>query len=149
MTISAAITADPPMPALDSVVDLAIKELFNQVMSSLEQQAAKSSTAIAISAITKNQIELLRCFAELANVYSDKLVPFLLQKFEQNNEKNRIASLTVLKHLINSCKEQMLNKHQLVVSGMRQLLSETNNKVGDTLEVCSCRIPFELCLLRL
>ena len=34
--------------------------------------------------------------------YSDRMLPFILQKFEQNNEKNRIASMTVLKHLINS-----------------------------------------------
>ncbi len=129
MTIKAAITADPSMPVLDSIVDLAVKELFNQVISSLELQSVKNNTALAVSANNKNQIELLRCFAELTTLYSDKIVPFLIQKFEQNNEKNRIASLTVLKHLINSCKEQMTNKHQLVVSGMRQLLSETNNKV--------------------
>jgi hypothetical protein len=41
----------------------------------------------------------------------------------------RIASLNVIKHLINSSEEQMSNKKQLVISGLRPLLSETNNKV--------------------
>lgn len=58
------------------------------------------------------------------------MLPFLLQKFEQNNEKNRIASLTILKHLINSSEEQMANKKQIVISGLRLLLNETNNKVN-------------------
>ena len=57
------------------------------------------------------------------------MLPFLLQKFEQNNEKIRICSLTILKHLINSSDEQMENKKQIVLSGLRTLLSETNNKV--------------------
>ncbi len=57
------------------------------------------------------------------------MLPFLLQKFEQNNEKTRICSLTILKHLINSSDEQMENKKQIVLSGLRLLLAETNNKV--------------------
>lgn len=65
----------------------------------------------------------------LALRYCDRLLPFILQKFEQNNEKMRIASLNIIKHLINSSEEQMSNKKQLVISGLRPLLSETNNKV--------------------
>lgn len=65
-----------------------------------------------------------------AKRYSDRMLPFLLQKFEQNNEKIRIASLTVLRHLINSSEEQMANKKQIVISGLRILLNDPNNKVG-------------------
>lgn len=57
------------------------------------------------------------------------MIPFLLQKLEQNNEKNRIGSLTILRHIINSCDEQMTNKKQIVISGLRLLLNDTNNRV--------------------
>lgn len=61
------------------------------------------------------------------------MLPFLLQKFEQNNEKNRIASLTVIKHLINSSGNQMANKKQLAISGIRVILNETNPRVKKNL----------------
>jgi hypothetical protein len=57
------------------------------------------------------------------------MLPFLFQKFEQNNEKNRISSLTILKHLINSSEEQMLNKKQIIISSLRLLLTDPNNRV--------------------
>jgi hypothetical protein len=49
---------------------------------------------------------------------------------EQNNEKLRISSLVVIRHLINSSKDQMSNKRELVLSGLRPLLTESNNKVN-------------------
>ena len=64
-----------------------------------------------------------------AKRYSDKLVPFLVQKFEQKDEKIRISALIVMKHMINSCDEEMANKKQLVLSGLRLLLNETSNRV--------------------
>lgn len=68
-------------------------------------------------------------FYFLAIKYSDRMLPFLFQKFEQNNEKNRISSLTILKHLINSSEEQMLNKKQIIISSLRLLLTDPNNRV--------------------
>jgi len=38
-----------------------------------------------------------------AKVYSNRVVAFLLQKMEVNQEKVRLATLDVIKHLINSC----------------------------------------------
>lgn len=128
MTIKAAVSVEPAILSLDSVLDLVIKEIFMQIMNTMEQPV-KTQTSAVISLMFKNRAELLRCFTDLANRYSDKLVPFLLQKLEQNNEKPRSAALTVLQHLINSQKENMLNKQQLVVSGMRLLINETDNKV--------------------
>lgn len=141
MTIKAGIAAEPAILTLDSIVDTVIKELFSQVVHGIEQQQnPKGLSAVAVNALNKNQIEILRCFAELAVRYSDKIVPFLIQKYELNNERVRIASLTILKHLINSCKAQMENKQQLVLSGMRQLINENNNKVGMNLFSYSYRI---------
>jgi hypothetical protein len=61
------------------------------------------------------------------------MVPFLVQKFEQKDEKIRISSLIVVKHLINSCEEEMTNKKQLLISGLRLLLNETSNRVKKNL----------------
>lgn len=44
-----------------------------------------------------------------ASVYSNRLVTFLLQKLESSNEAYRIGSLTVFKHLINSCGRRTLS----------------------------------------
>ena len=41
----------------------------------------------------------------LAPTFSDRVITFLLQKLEMNNEKTRIASLAIIKHLINSSGE--------------------------------------------
>lgn len=129
LTISTVVTTDPPIVGLDNLFDTLIKEMFAQVIANVEQQFSKNITPATLSSNTKNQNELLRCFAELAKRYSDKIVPFLVQKFEQKDEKMRISSLTVLKHLINSCDEEMANKKQLVISGLRLILNETSNRV--------------------
>lgn len=50
---------------------------------------------------------MLRCLERTARVHLDKVVAFLLTKVDQTAESVRIAALTVLKHLINSLKEQL------------------------------------------
>ena len=40
-----------------------------------------------------------------APTFSDRVIAFLLQKLEASNEKTRIASLSIIKHLINSSGE--------------------------------------------
>jgi len=114
---------------MDTVFEPLFKEMFAQILNGLDQQWTKNVSPTTLSAVNKTQNELLRCFAALATRFSDRMLPLLLQKFEQNNEKNRIGALIILKHLVNSCNEQMLNKKQIVISGLRLLLSETNNKV--------------------
>lgn len=48
-------------------------------------------------------------FLFLAPVFSDRVVAFLLQKLETNNDKARIASLSIIKHLINSSGKRSLS----------------------------------------
>lgn len=36
---------------------------------------------------------------------SNRVVAFLLQKLENNQDKNRLSTLEIIKHLINSCGE--------------------------------------------
>ena len=57
------------------------------------------------------------------------MLAFLLQKIEPNNESSRVASLIILKHIINSNEEQLGNKKQIIISGLRVLLADKNNKI--------------------
>ena len=57
----------------------------------------------------KNHNELLRCFGALNKSFSDRVVAFLLEKLNNNNEKIRIGTLAVFKQLINSSGENRIN----------------------------------------
>ena len=102
----------------------------------------------------KNNNELLRCFAvvsmytllfktpslnalslslslsPLAKSHSNRVVAFLLQKLEVTQEKVRIATLNVIKHLINSCDAELEDKKPLLISGLNIILLEQSLKVG-------------------
>ncbi|XP_031575321.1 maestro heat-like repeat-containing protein family member 1 [Actinia tenebrosa] len=77
----------------------------------------------------KNHNELLRCFSVLTRNYSDRVLAFLLAKLEANNEKIRIGTLLIMKHLINSSGTYLENKEDLIVSGVQILLADHNLKV--------------------
>ncbi|KAL3859489.1 hypothetical protein ACJMK2_009708 [Sinanodonta woodiana] len=77
----------------------------------------------------KNHNEVLRCFAILAKSFSGKLTGALLQKLESSNEKIRIGVLIIFKHLINAASKEMEDKKEVVVSGLKMMTNETNNKV--------------------
>ncbi|CAH1780505.1 unnamed protein product, partial [Owenia fusiformis] len=78
----------------------------------------------------KNYNEVLRSFTVIAKSFSDRLVGFLLQRMEGSNEKTRIGSLCVFRHLINAADEHLENKKSLVVSGLKIVLNDPNRKVG-------------------
>ncbi|XP_071959367.1 maestro heat-like repeat-containing protein family member 1 [Antedon mediterranea] len=77
----------------------------------------------------KNHNELLRCFSVIAKSFSDRIISYLLQKLEMNNEKIKLGTLAVFKQLINSGGVHMEDKKPLIVSGLKIMLSDTNNKV--------------------
>ncbi|OWF48217.1 Maestro heat-like repeat-containing protein family member 1 [Mizuhopecten yessoensis] len=77
----------------------------------------------------KNHNEVLRCFAILARSFSGKLTGILLAKLENNNEKTKIGILTIFKHLINAATESMADKQEVVVSGLKSMVLEQNNKI--------------------
>ncbi|XP_033117617.1 maestro heat-like repeat-containing protein family member 1 isoform X2 [Anneissia japonica] len=77
----------------------------------------------------KNHNELLRCFSVIAKSFSNQIIGFLLQKLETNNEKIRMGTLAVFKQLINSGGTHMEDKKTLIVSGLKIMLAENNNKV--------------------
>ncbi|ESO87809.1 hypothetical protein LOTGIDRAFT_234834 [Lottia gigantea] len=77
----------------------------------------------------KNHNEVLRCFTILARAYSGKLVGILLSRLENNNEKTKIGILSIFKHLINSSESSMEDKKEVIVSGLKGICNEQNNKI--------------------
>ncbi|KAM4568168.1 maestro heat-like repeat-containing protein family member 1 isoform 1-T2 [Fundulus diaphanus] len=77
----------------------------------------------------KNHNEALRCFSLLANSFPDRLVMYVLQKLENSNERSRMGSLAVLRHLINSSSSTMESKKLLILASIRQPMADHSNKV--------------------
>ncbi|XP_030605842.1 maestro heat-like repeat-containing protein family member 1 isoform X1 [Archocentrus centrarchus] len=77
----------------------------------------------------KNHNEVLRCFSLLANSFPDRMVMFVLQKLENSNERSRMGSLAVLRHLINSSTSTMESKKLLILASIRQPMADHSNKV--------------------
>ncbi|XP_029694251.1 maestro heat-like repeat-containing protein family member 1 isoform X1 [Takifugu rubripes] len=77
----------------------------------------------------KNHNEVLRCFSLLANSFPDRLVMFVLQKLENGNERSRVGSLAVLRHLINSSTSTMESKKLGILASIRQPMADHSNKV--------------------
>ncbi|KAM6910364.1 maestro heat-like repeat-containing protein family member 1 isoform 1-T1 [Xenentodon cancila] len=77
----------------------------------------------------KNHNEALRCFSLLANSFPDRLVMFVLQRLENSNERSRMGSLGVLRHLINSSTSTMESKKLLILASIRQPMADHSNKV--------------------
>uniref|UniRef100_A0A8C2WJ67 Maestro heat-like repeat family member 1 n=1 Tax=Cyclopterus lumpus TaxID=8103 RepID=A0A8C2WJ67_CYCLU len=65
----------------------------------------------------------------LANSFPDRMVMFVLQKLENSNERNRMGSLAVLRHLINSTTSTMESKKLLILASIRQPMADHSNKV--------------------
>ncbi|KAM6454656.1 maestro heat-like repeat-containing protein family member 1 isoform 3-T3 [Liasis olivaceus] len=77
----------------------------------------------------KNHNEALRCFTVLATSFPDRLLGFLLPKLESSNEKTRVATLTVLRQIINSAPSQMETKKPFLLSSLKLPLQDHSNKV--------------------
>ncbi|XP_071092263.1 maestro heat-like repeat-containing protein family member 1 [Haliotis cracherodii] len=107
-------------PILEPHFDNLFNILFSQVL-----QTPDYTNPLSI----KNHNELLRSFTIIARSFSGRLVGLLLQKLETTNEKTRIGVLTIFKHIINSAGPSMEDKKEVVVSGLKNLCNDSNNKV--------------------
>ncbi|XP_070320401.1 maestro heat-like repeat-containing protein family member 1 isoform X9 [Odocoileus virginianus] len=79
--------------------------------------------------VTSNRKEVLRCFTVLACCSPDRLLAFLLPKLDTSNERTRVGTLQVLRHVINTAAAQMAVKKPFILSSMKLPLLDTNNKV--------------------
>ncbi|XP_063087331.1 maestro heat-like repeat-containing protein family member 1 isoform X5 [Cavia porcellus] len=79
--------------------------------------------------VMSSRNEVLRCFTVLAHCSPDRLLAFLLPRLDTSNERLRVGTLHILRHVINSAAAQMETKKPFVLSSMRLPLLDTNNKV--------------------
>lgn len=112
--------------------------LFNLVDNLLSGLLAMACTLPDYSnpVSVKNHNEVLRCFSVLTPTFSDRVIAFLLQKLEMSNEKTRIASLAIIKHLVNSSGSYLENKEELIISGVQILFNDPNLKVRHMFAQC-------------
>ncbi|BFZ13379.1 hypothetical protein BsWGS_16418 [Bradybaena similaris] len=103
-------------PYLDNLLNI----LFSQIFQPVDYNNPMS---------IKNHNELLRSFAIIARAFSGKLVGVLLGKLETKDEKIKIGILSIIKHVINAAVSAMEDKKEVIVSGLKGLCNETNNKV--------------------
>ncbi|GFS16071.1 maestro heat-like repeat family member 1 [Elysia marginata] len=103
-------------PYLDNLLNI----LFSQIFQPVDYNNSMS---------IKNHNELLRSFAIIARAFSGKLVGILLTKLESKDEKTRIGILSIFKHVINAAVTAMEDKKEVVVSGLKGLCNDTNNKI--------------------
>ncbi|XP_072535589.1 maestro heat-like repeat-containing protein family member 1 isoform X2 [Salminus brasiliensis] len=118
---------------LDASVNMGSRVLETQMdslLSALHQQVC-SPVDFNNPPTVKNHNEVLRCFTILANTFPDRLMVFVLQRLENSNERNRMGSLAVLRHLINSTilASIMETKKLLILASIRQPLVDHSNKV--------------------
>ncbi|XP_006635903.2 maestro heat-like repeat-containing protein family member 1 isoform X1 [Lepisosteus oculatus] len=116
---------------LDASVNMGSRILETQIDSLLFTLHQQVCTPVDYSnpPTVKNHNEILRCFSILANTFPDRLIGFVLQKLENSNERNRIGSLAVLRHLINSTPSIMETKKPLILASIKQPLQDQSNKV--------------------
>ncbi|XP_062935287.1 maestro heat-like repeat-containing protein family member 1 isoform X2 [Cynocephalus volans] len=79
--------------------------------------------------VMSNQKEVLRCFTVLACCSPDRLLAFLLPRLDTSNERLRVGTLQIVRHVINSAAAQMEVKKPFLLSSMRLPLLDTNHKV--------------------
>ncbi|XP_053289528.1 maestro heat-like repeat-containing protein family member 1 [Pleuronectes platessa] len=116
---------------LDASVNMGSRVLETQLDSllfALHQQVS-APTDYNNPPTVKNHNEVLRSFSLLANSFPDRMVMFVLQKLENSNERSRMGSLAVVRHLINSTTSTMESKKLLILASIRHPMADHSNKV--------------------
>ncbi|XP_043923633.1 maestro heat-like repeat-containing protein family member 1 isoform X2 [Protopterus annectens] len=116
---------------LDASVNLGSRFLETQLdslLNTLHPQVCHV-TDLSNPLTLKNYNEVLRCFTVLARAFPDRLINFILPKLDSNNERLRVGSLAVMRHLVNSASAQMETKKALILASVKILLHDNSNKV--------------------
>lgn len=116
---------------LEAAVSVGSRTLEVQLDSLLAALHAQICVPVETSSplVTSNQKEVLRCFTVLACCSPERLLAFLLPKLDTSNERTRVGTLQVLRHIINSAAAQMEVKKPFILSSMRLPLLDPNSKV--------------------
>ncbi|KAL7745291.1 hypothetical protein ACLKA6_015316 [Drosophila palustris] len=110
---------------LDGVIDPLITNLFDLVCVYPDYEKPQT---------VKGHYEVLRCFHLLAGNYAGKIMDTLLIHLRNNSERERIKSLLILTHLLNSCAVQIESRLQSLIECLKHLiLAERSVKMKLTL----------------
>lgn len=112
--------------------NMLLSPLLDSIMMTL-YPLAQSSPDYANPTTVKAYNEVLRAFETICIAFSDRLMAFLFLRLEDPSEKARSGTLQVLKHLINSSGKYLMDKRELVVSGLRPILADKSTRVRSTL----------------
>ncbi|XP_008068180.1 maestro heat-like repeat-containing protein family member 1 [Carlito syrichta] len=116
---------------LEAAVSVGSRTLEAQLDALLASLHVQICVPVASSSplVMSNQKEVLRCFTVLACSSPDRLLAFLLPRLDTSNERIRVGTLQIVRHVINSAAAQMEVKKPFILSSMRLPLLDTNNKV--------------------
>ncbi|XP_049621834.1 maestro heat-like repeat-containing protein family member 1 isoform X1 [Suncus etruscus] len=116
---------------LEAAVSISSRTLEVQLDALLAALHAQICVPVESSSplVMNNQKEVLRCLTVLACCSPDRLLAFLLPKLDTSNERTRVGTLQILRHIINTAAPQMEVKKPFILSSMRLPLLDTNCKV--------------------
>lgn len=113
---------------LDLVAEQLISNLFDLVCVYPDYEKPQT---------VKGHYEVLRCFHLLSGVYATKIMDTLLMHLRNNSERERIKSLLILTHLLNTSTVNIENKLQSFMECLKQMItSEKSIKMKSTLLKC-------------
>ncbi|EDW00462.1 maestro heat-like repeat-containing protein family member 1 [Drosophila grimshawi] len=98
---------------LDGVIDSLISHLFDLVCVYPDYEKPQT---------VKGHYEVLRCFNLLAGNYAVKIMDTLLIHLRNNSERERIKSLLILTHLLNSCAVHIESRLHALIECLKQLI---------------------------
>uniref|UniRef100_A0A9J7ZZU3 Maestro heat-like repeat family member 1 n=1 Tax=Cyprinus carpio carpio TaxID=630221 RepID=A0A9J7ZZU3_CYPCA len=105
------------------------KSLYQVLEASVNMGSRVLETQIDGLLVALHQQVSVSFTRSLSNTFTDRLMVFVLQRLENSNERNRMGSLAVLRHLINSSTSIMETKRLLILASIRQPLADHSNKV--------------------
>ncbi|EDW81982.1 uncharacterized protein Dwil_GK25557 [Drosophila willistoni] len=110
---------------LDANIDVLVSNLFDLVCVYPDYEKPQT---------VKGHYEVLRCFHLLAGHYSIKIMDTVLIHLRNNSERERIKSLLILTHLLNSCAANIESRLLQCIECLKQMiLSERSVKMKLTL----------------
>ncbi|XP_030379317.1 maestro heat-like repeat-containing protein family member 1 [Scaptodrosophila lebanonensis] len=110
---------------LDNVIDALVTHLFDLVCVYPDYEKPQT---------VKGHYEVLRCFHLLTSVYATKIMDTLLIHLRNNSERDRIKSLLILTHLLNSSATHIESKLHSFIDCLKQMIgAERSIKMKMTL----------------
>nr|XP_040567967.1 maestro heat-like repeat-containing protein family member 1 [Lepeophtheirus salmonis] len=111
---------------LENTIDTLLSSLFQQVIQNIDHSKPTS---------TKNQNEVFRCYDVLATSpnYNGKLIDMLLIRLNAKEESSCIKAMLILKHLLNSNINKLLDRLDDIISALYLKLHDPSIQIRKVL----------------